>query len=276
MTENQQAESDATTEGMPESPEQDQQEQQEQKPERTFSQAEVDDIVKRRVGKSERRYGRQIAELNQRLDQLAQASTTSQPRAEEGVAPKRADYEHYEDYLEARATFRAQEVLNEKLDKLRTEQAEAVKARQQEDSQKELRSMAEQRVKDGRKEYADFDAVIQEAFDEGVIEMGSELYHGLIESEVGHKLAYYLAKPENHAEAERLNQLSPRALQRELGKLELKIADEKGSKKSGKPPAMETLEGRRHVNMSDPMRGNLSTEEYIRLRNKQEFGRSKG
>lgn len=268
MEENQQAESAATTEGMPETPE----EQQEQKPERTFSQTEVDDIVKRRVGKSERRYGRQIAELTQRLDQLAQASPTSSAKAPEGeAAPKRADYEHYEDYLEARATYRASETLREELAKLRVEQAEAAKAQHHADSEKELRVQAEQRVKDGRKEYADFDAVIQEAFDDGIIEAGSELYHGLIESDIGHKLAYYLAKPENHAEAEKLNQLSPRALQRELGKLELKLSAE--GKKPGKAPAMETLEGRRHVNMSDPMRGNISTEEYIRLRNKQEFGK---
>lgn len=261
-------------EGLPENPEEGQ-------PEKTFTQKELDDIIQRRVSKSERRHARQISELNQRLEQLAQSApepkTTS---GKEGMdeAPKRADFENYEDYLEARASFKASEVLRRELVRLQSERAEASKAQQQADSEKNLRRMAEKRISDGRKEYADFDSAIQDAFDSGVIEAGTELYHGLIESDLGHKIAYYLAQPDNHAEAERLNELSPRALQRELGKLELKLSEggKKEPTKGGAKPTMETLEGKRHINMSDPMRKDISTDEYIRLRNQQEFGKRKG
>jgi len=208
--------------------------------------------------------------LKEQLDRLAKAQEgkTTNTASDEPplVAPKRADFETYEDYLEARTDYRTDlknrerdEQMRKQLEKDRTERTTA-------ESQKELVKMANERIAAGREEFPDFDQVIQDAFDDGTLTQDSELYYGIIESPVGHRIAHYLS---NHPEeAERIGKLPPRGVHRELGKLEDKFSKKPEKKKSG---SMETLHGGgRVIKPNDPMRDDISMDDYVRLRNDAE------
>lgn len=248
----------------------------EEKPGRTYTQKELDAKLAKSHDRRERKYNRQLAELNGKLELLtAQQSKPAQKADEAGTkleAPKRADFESYEDYLEARTDFRTDQALQKQKDSLKQEQEEAGKTQKQAATKAEFDKMANKRVDAGRKEYADFDSVINDAFEDGVIEPNSELFFGLVESDIGHKLAYYLANPANHAEAERIKALSPRGIHRELGKLELKLA----SKEKAAPETMEPIGGGRPIKSADPMDDNISMDEFVRRRNAAEQRKRKG
>ena len=101
---------------------------------------------------------------------------------------------------------------------------------------------------------------MNDAVEDGVIAIDSALYHGLIESDMGHEIAYWLAK--NQTEAKRIAALPPYRQVAEIGKLEDKLA--------AKPKARDTIEpisarGGNSGGLSD----NMSMDAWAKARNKQ-------
>lgn len=240
------------------------------KTERTFTQKELDEILQKRLDKQSRRSDRQLSELKQKLEELTKAREANDQRPKGDISevkePSRKDFDTYEEYLEARADYKAEKRVAAQLAEYEKKNAKESDDQRQASTAKELEKLANKRVADGRKEYPDFDSVIQDAFEEGLIDANSEVYYGIVESDMGHRLAYHLSThPE---EAKKLKTLSPRGVQRELGKLEDKLAAA-GMKKE-KAETMETLEGGRPVKNNDPMREDLSMDDYVKLRNAQE------
>lgn len=244
--------------------------EQEEKPARTFTQEELDAKLAKQHNRAERRYAKKFDELKSEMDELraAQKERGEKPTAGADAAkePKRTDFDSYEEYVEARADFKAGERIQKEIAELKKDREAETTNRKEQDVQKQLVEMANKRVLAGRKEFADFDSVIQDAFDDEVIVQGSELYLGIIESSVGHRIAHYLAK--NPDEAERINGLSVRGVHRELGKLEDKFSKEPVKEKT---EAMEPLNGnRRPLKTNDPMREDIPMEDFVRLRNAQD------
>lgn len=242
----------------------------EQKPPRTFTQAELDAKLAKQRNQRDRRHSREIAALKEQMDRLAKAqeerkssNTNDEPPL---VAPKRDDYATYEEYLEARTDYRTDLKNRERDEQLRKHQERERAERTTEATQKEMVKMANDRVLEGRKEFPDFDQIMQDAFEDGVLTQDTELYYGIIESPVGHRIAHYLAKhPE---EAERIGKLPPRGVHREIGKLEDKLSKAPEKKKA---ESMETLHGSgRVIKPNDPMRNDVTMDDFVRLRNEQE------
>lgn len=246
-----------------------------EKPKKTFTQEELDHKMARERRSWERKKDRELAELKGRLEELSKkpaAAAKDNSGETTLVAPKRDDYATYEEYLEARADYRTDLRNQERDEKLRKQQEQERTERQTVDRQKELTKLANDRISEGRKEFADFDQVIADAFEEGILEQDTELYLGILESSIGHRLAHFLAN--NPDEAERIGKLPPRSLHRELGKLEDKLSKTPEKKKT---EAMETLGGSgRVIKANDPMREDMSMDEYVRLRNEQEDRKRKG
>lgn len=200
---------------------------------KTFTQEDVDRIAQKERAKAERRAIRQVGDelktLRETVQQLQQQPQQQQQRAAGEGEPQRDQFESYEDYIRAIGRFEAkQELSKERTASQQREQQEA-----QQRYQQQLVKVAEQRIEAGRKEYADFDAVINEAAEEGTLPIGSPLHMAIIESDLGHKIAYHLAK--NPEEAERLASLPQRQMDRELGKLEVKLAAAPVQKPKSKP-----------------------------------------
>lgn len=240
-----------------------------EKPKKTFTQEDLDRMMTRERRSWERKHDRVTSELKGRIDELSKrqsASTTNSSGDEPLAAPKREDFSTYEDFLEAKSDYRAELKLREWQSKQQKQQEKEQAERTTADTQKQLAKQANERIAAGREEFPDFDQVIRDAFDDGVLEQDTELYFGIIESPVGHRIAHHLA---NHPdEAERIGKLSPRGIHRELGKLEDKFSKAPEKKK---PETMETLNASgRVIKPNDPMREDMSMDDYVRVRNEQE------
>lgn len=212
--------------------------QQNEQPEsKTFTQEDVDRIAQKERERAERRAIRKMSdEMSQLREQIQKIQQPQQPQQQATGEPKQGDFESYEDYIRALGRYEATQVLTKA-------QKEAQEREQQVASQRqagELQRLAATRVAAGQKEFPDFDAVVNEAVADGLIEPGSELHMAIIESDMGHKVAYHLAK--NPDEAERIAALPPRALAREIGKLEAKLAVAPAPKP--KPAPIEPVGGK--------------------------------
>lgn len=172
-------------------------EKQQAEPEKTFTQAEVDALVQKRLLKEERRVHRRI---EQQLREQQQSAALQQ-------APKREAFADDEAFLEAQVEHLAERRAAEKLEQRR--QAEA--AEQRSESFQEKAEKAVER-------YPDFHAVVGNPalpINEGMAEF-------IAESDLGADVAYFLGK--NPEKAAQIATLTPVKAGRELARIEAELA----------------------------------------------------
>jgi hypothetical protein len=178
-------------------------------------QQEEDKPRKPRKGGFQRRID-QLTEQKRYLETVVERLVGGQPAAPQQqqqtpqVAqgrPNAANYSDYDKYIEDLGRWGAEQRLAEE----RQKQVESSqRAEQQRANETWISRQAE-----ARKEIKDYDDVIADADD---VPMSHAMRAAIVESEVGPKLAYHLAK--NPAVAERIASLPPAAANRELGRLE--------------------------------------------------------
>ena len=141
--------------------------------------------------------------------------------------PKLADFDNVEDYIVAREEFLKQELIERVT-------AEA-KAKVQQET---IFSAYDAKVEAAKAEISDWEEVMAEAAEEPT---APETFRFCLQSEVGPKIAYHLAKnPDVH---DRLNSLSPERRLAELGKIEDRLMASKETaptKKVTKAPTKMT------------------------------------
>lgn len=178
-----------------------------------------------RTERMERRYGEQMRRQQDEINHLKSLITPT--KASEAGKPKMADFDSVEDFVEAREAYTRKELLKE----LRTTTS-------QETKQTTMLQTYEARVKAFKKEAKDWDDVLEDAADE---QTSRETVEFCLESEIGPKIAYHLAKyPE---ENERLNALSPTRRLAELGKLEDKLSKPIAKVTTKAPGKLTTVKG---------------------------------
>ena len=172
------------------------------KPERTFTQKELDEIVRKRAAQAERQARRAAqAEHDAYLRGRAEAGGEREPQRasaandKEDQEPNEKDFPDYESYLRAVTRY---EIRQE------GKQAEQQRARQERE-----RGAIEQAKADhatlmkGANEFADFEDVV--FADEAPIT--KPMMVAILESDMPSKVAYYLASPENRDEALKIAEL---------------------------------------------------------------------
>jgi len=191
----------------------------ETKPARTFTQAELDEIVQKRIAKEQRKAQR---EADRRI---AEAVKSVSPKQETKAAdkPTPEQFSTTEDYVEAVAGWKANQIVTETLSK-HAEQEQA--RRQQADADARTHAWTEQES-DAEDKYEDYHDVTRNPN----LHINDAMLSVIQASEVGTDLAYYLGK--NLAESERIAKLPPILAAKELGKLELKVS----SASTGKSPS---------------------------------------
>jgi len=231
---------------------------QETQTEKTFTQAELDAIVQKRTAKAERRAEARYAALEQQIAELKTPKAAAETKPES--APKREDFNSYEDFVEARALHVARQEAKKELEAYKNESKKEKEETTRAQAQREFQSKVNAVIEAGQKAFPDFDAVINEAVEDGLIPTKGALYEAIMDSEMGEKLVYHLAK--HPSEAERINKLGPLAQVRELGKLEDRL--------SAKKEPRETMEpiGGRTTNTSG-ISDSLSDAAWIKAREKQ-------
>lgn len=214
---------------------------------KTFSQQELDDIVKREKAKAEAKAERRVLRTLERVIPQPQSAPqhTSQP-AQDGK-PTRAQYADDEAYVDALTDW-----------KLDQREAKA-KADTQHRQAQTLAHKTDSIYADAEK-LPGFD---REAFDE--LPLTKPIVEALIESDAPAKLMHYMAA--NPAEVERISKLSPARQAAELGKLEAKAVEVKPPARSNAPQALSPVKGGASSGgMPDPS----DTKAYIRWANESE------
>ena len=181
----------------------------EQVPEKSYTQAEMDEIV----AKVKTQEHRKRENLKRKLGEPQQQARTEKTPDE----PKRESYPDYESYIEARAEWKAVAAVDRQIAKDREERAAASQKADGERVQKEFTD----RLAKARDKYPEVDEAI-EALGSRV---SSAVGHAIKESDVGPELIVYLHK--NPDEFDDLANLTPTAAIRAIGRLEAKLAASK-------------------------------------------------
>lgn len=238
--------------------------QEQQTEERKFTQAELDAIVQKRAAKAERKAEARYAALEAQILELKTPKAAAESSNPE-KAPARGDFESYEDFVEARALHVARQEAKKELEAFKSESKKEREESTKAKAEKEFGARVSEVIEAGRKAFPDFDAVINDAAEEGLLPApGSTLHRAIMDSEMGEKLAYHLAK--NPAEAERLQKLSMLGQIRELGKLEDKLSAKKEPRET-----MEPIGGR--PSTTSGLRDDAPMDAWIKARNKQASSR---
>jgi len=202
---------------------------------KTFTQEELDAIVKKRLDREQRKWERQRAQ---------------QPVAEQSrQLPSAEQFESTEAYAEALAVQKAEQLLAQReMHKQHTELLEAYHDREEQ----------------ARDKYQDFEQVAYNP----KLPITTVMADTIRASEVGPDVAYYLGT--NVKETERIARLPPILQAKEIGKIEAKLADNPPVKRTTSAPAPITPVTARGSNnnpsfdTTDPRSiKNMSTSEWI-------------
>ena len=181
-------------------------------PEKTFTQAELDAILQKRIAKVSRQAERDAVSREQRIQaEVAEriARQAPQPVAPSGE-PKPAQFQDYESYIAALTDFKVEQ----RMSGFRQES----EAQQQARAQREQAETVQQKFSAASKKYDDFNEVAL-ADD---VPISKPMAAAISESDLGGELAYYLGS--HIDEADRISRLSPVHQIRELMKLETKLS----------------------------------------------------
>lgn len=195
------------------------------KPDRTFTQSELDEILKKKDAKRlrERDELRRENEVLRKLaleraaareEKLDEPQRQQQPKGDS--EPTRDQYASYEEFIEARAEWRADQRVDKKLAERETQDRE----RQTQSEQEKKRAEFRKQMKESAKDIEDFDEVIANIKpDDPVANVSASAIEA---ADQPGKVLHYLAT--NPEEAERIASLSMGKQAREIVRLEEKLA----------------------------------------------------
>jgi vacuolar-type H+-ATPase subunit I/STV1 len=225
----------------------------ENKAEKTFTQAELDAIVQKRITKLERKLERQSIEHETRAKVLQEVRATPEPSS---TKPNPENFTDYADYQEALTDWK----VDEKLKQIDTKRNQESTQKQQEAESSRIREREQELLEAGERKYDDFEDVVKKAN----INISRAAYLSVLESDISADIFYHLS---THAdEAKRISELPPFAQAKEVGKLEDKLMAKQPPKVSNAPKPIEPIgNGSSTTKTTDDM----SPEEYIKHRLKQ-------
>ena len=202
------------------------------KPERTFTQAELDAAIEKRLAK-ERRKRHEIEIRAKVAEELAlkkggdqKPENQPQPTGE----PKREQFDTYEAYIEARAEWKAEQKIEAKWKERDTKSQEDSSKAEQQKRAEDFRK----RTKELAKEIKDFDEVMAEATSDPEAPVSRLFAEPINECDNPAAVLYHLAK--NPEEAERIASLGAHKQAREIWALEAKLKAEPPPKKPSNAP----------------------------------------
>lgn len=244
------------------------------KPERTFTQSELDEIIKKKDAKRLAQRD-ELRRENEVLRKLALERQEARERQEEKAPakpqatgePTRDQYASYEEFIEARAEWRAEQKVEKKFQERDAKDRE----RSAQSEQEKQREAFRKAMKESAKDIADFDEVMSEIkATDPVAQINA---HAIEAADAPGKILHHLAK--NPDEAERIASLSPGKQAREIVRLEEKLA-KPPVKPSKAPEPIEPVGGGKAAvgdEMPDPKR---EPEKWLAWRQKDVMAKRKG
>lgn len=178
------------------------------KPERTFTQKELDEILQKRLAKESRkieRYSRAEAELRLLKEQM-------QPRQEQPVnrgEPKPDQFQDYESYIEAVTDWKVEQKFK------------GIKAQTEQERQRHAQSQHEAKIRENLTKAADKYDDFEEVISSPDLIVTIPMRDAIGESDMGGDIAYYLGT--NKQEAAQIAKLSPIGQVKAILALETKL-----------------------------------------------------
>jgi len=204
----------------------------------------------------QKRIDQLTAELRERDRKLAEYSA---PKSEPSTAPKREDFADYEEYIEAKAEFKAVQAAEKRLQEAEKDRQKQAEQAQATAAQRSFIEAKETTLERGAAKYADFEAVVTNED----LEITPVMADGILSSEKGDELWYYLGK--NPDVADEIAALPPGKQLMALGKLEATLTG--GKKASAAPRPTEPVEARGST--TNALSDKLSTAEWMRRRREE-------
>jgi hypothetical protein len=179
---------------------------------RTFTQAELDEQIGKRLAREQRAYDRKLAEEREqriRLEERLNAAAPPKAEVKDGK-PQLKDFDDFEKYSEALADYKTNQ-LKEEL--LKDQDQRRTKAQQEADGRKLAEGWGK-KVLAALKDLPDYQDVVSNA----QIPLRGDIKDFIMESDQGPQLAYYLAQ--HLDEAQQLAELTPAGAARKLTLIE--------------------------------------------------------
>jgi hypothetical protein len=213
--------------------------------EKTFTQAELDAIVQKRLNKLERK-------LTQQIHDVAKPEPVAVPTSK----PQIEDFTDYADYVEALTEFKAKEIIQGERQREVDE-----RNRQSYESENERKEVLQTELMEkGNDKYTDFDDVARktgEHLKSKGLSFSQAMLGALLETSNAHDIVYHLGTDLN--DAARIAALPAYAQAKEIGKLEDKLSAKAPPKPSSAPaPATPIHSGKSTAKSYEDM----TTEEY--------------
>lgn len=233
------------------------------KPERTFTQAELDEIIEKRLGK-ERRKREDIERRLKITEELHLRGKEVAPQPDKPAVsgePKREQFATYEEFVEAKAEWRADQRVEAKF----KEREERDRERTAQEKEQQQRDAFKKAMKESAKGIEDFEEVMSEIKPTDPVANISAL--AVEATEAPGKVLYHLVK--NPEEAERIASLPVGQQAREMLKLEATLSAKAPVKPSKAPEPIAPVAGAKAGNadeMPDPAK---KPEEWLKWRNRQ-------
>lgn len=226
---------------------------------RSYSQDEVDKILAK-VRKNERyRTRKEVEAFYQGRDSAVKQPEPKKEEKKEDREPVRSDFETYEEFIEARAEYRANKAVDSRLSKADEER----KTTEAQESRKKTEADFQRKV---RERYKDIDELVEEV---GDMPMYVGVQDAIMESALGPEIFHELLQ--NPKEFERLAGLTQAAAIREIGKLEARLEakapkaeEKKETKPASKAPAPVAPPAGASGASSDEPSDSDSTEDWVR------------
>jgi hypothetical protein len=193
--------------------------------------------------------------LEEQLERLQRAAPQQHRQPEQGT-PTIDKFDNLDDYVAAKAEWIADKKIKETLTEQQQRQAEEREAAERKKTVDSWSKRLAQAT--ASEEMPDF----EDALASSDVPMTPVMQHGIMTSEIGTKLAYYLAK--NPEEAEKISMMAPDGVMRALGRLEERLATQKKTSVPTSAPEPIKAISTRTVVTKDP--GKMSDAEYAKWR----------
>lgn len=215
--------------------------------------------VQKRIDRLTREKYRHQAELEvarRELETLRNRQPEQRQTTTQEGAPKAEQFSSYEDFLEAKAEWKAEQKVAEVLSR----QAESNKRQSAQAEQSKLQQSWEKRVDEAIGIYDDFEEVALSPD----VPITDTMSQAILRSEKGADVAYYLGK--NREVAAQIAGMDPLSAAIAIGRIEATLARPAAKKATGAPPPINPV-GSRSAPAKDPEK--MSTEEWMKWRNSQ-------
>ena len=215
--------------------------------------------VQRRIDRAVRAKYEAEARARVAEEQLAQfRQPMGAPQAASPEEPTIDKYSNIEQYVSDKARW----VANQELQRALTQNAQQARQHQEQQSRSEAMAQWSVRLEQATADLPDFEEVVASSS----VPMSGAMEHAIIESEIGPKLAYWLAQ--NPDEALKISQLPPTRAFAQLGRIEERLLTAKppAPKTTSAPPPIQPVGTRASVS-KDP--DEMGTEEWMKWRRTQ-------